>query len=88
MCVNLFRTPDMPEPMRQPPPIQPRVDTEESLPKAQEVVDKDAPKAEVKYGSKKDSTAAGGKKTGTSALRIDVNTGAGTSGAGGSGLNV
>ena len=86
MCVNLFRTPDMPEPMRQPPPIQPRVDTEESLPKAQDVVDKDAPKAEVQYGSRKDSTAAGGKKTGSSALRINVNTGA--AGAKGAGLNV
>ena len=85
MCVNLFRTPDMPEPMKQPPPIQPRVDTEESLPKAQDVVDIDAPKAEVTYGSKKDATAAGGKKTGTSALRIDVNTG---QQGGGSGLNV
>ena len=81
MCI--FKTPEMPEAMPSPPPITPRVE-DTTLPKAQDVVDKDAPKAEVTYGSKQQDQQSG-KKTGSSALRIDVNTG---QTGGGSGLNV
>ena len=76
-----------------PPPtqtFQPRVQQQKQeaiKPEKKELLDPDAA-AEVSYGSgaKKGSPAAG-KKTGTDALKINVNTG-GSGGAGTGGLNV
>ena len=70
--------------------FQPRVQQQKQeavRPEKKELLDPDTT-AEVAYGSgqKKDSPAAG-KKTGTDALKINVNTG-GTQGGGTGGLNV
>ena len=88
MC--LFRAPK-PQPLPQPQvAFQPRVTPqkqEAEKPEKKELLDPDQP-AEVEYGSgpKKGSPGAG-KKTGTDALKINVNTG-GTQGGGTGGLNV
>ena len=68
-------------------PIQPRVPTETTIPTAKPVV-KDDEVATVQYGTgQKKAGPAAGKKTGTDALKINMNTGdeAGTKSGG---LNV
>ena len=77
-------------PLPQPQAFQPRVQQQKQeavRPEKKELLDPDQT-AEVTYGSgaKKDSPGAG-KKTGTDALKINVNTG-GTQGGGTGGLNV
>ena len=77
-------------PLPQPQAFQPRVQEQKQeavRPEKKELLDPDET-AEVTYGSgaKKDSPGAG-KKTGTDALKINVNTG-GTQGGGTGGLNV
>tara|TARA_R100001463_G_C3421981_1_gene210377 strand:+ start:197 stop:454 length:258 start_codon:yes stop_codon:yes gene_type:complete len=68
-------------------PIQPRVATDTTVPTAKQVV-KDDEVATVQYGTgQKKAGPAAGKKTGTDALKINMNTGmeAGTKSGG---LNV
>ena len=77
-------------PLVQPAAYQPRVQQQKQeavRPEKKELLDPDQT-AEETYGSgaKKDSPGAG-KKTGTDALKINVNTG-GTQGGGTGGLNV
>ena len=73
--------------MPSPPPIAPRVPTDTSLPVKKQVVDSDT-KADVKYGTgQKKAGPAAGKKTGTDALKINLNTGTETGSKTG-GLNV
>ena len=79
-----------PTPLPQPAAYTPRVQQQKQeavRPEKKELLDPDQT-AEVTYGSgaKKDSPGAG-KKTGTDALKINVNTG-GTQGGGTGGLNV
>ena len=79
-----------PTPLPTPQAFQPRVQQQKQeavRPEKKELLDPDA-QAEVGYGSgaKKGSPAAG-RKTGTDALKINVNTG-GTQGGGTGGLNV
>tara|TARA_R100001082_G_scaffold3279_1_gene2698 strand:- start:119 stop:376 length:258 start_codon:yes stop_codon:yes gene_type:complete len=85
MC--LFKQP-RPQAMPTPAPIQPRVPKQDSvLPTKKEVVDPNVT-ADVSYGTGKKKTGpAAGKKTGTDALKINMNTGdeAGTTSGG---LNV
>ena len=88
MCV--FGGQRAPTPLPTPAPYQPRVQQQKQeavKPEKKELLDPDQT-AEVTYGSgaKKDSHGAG-KKTGTDALKINVNTG-GTQGGGTGGLNV
>ena len=84
MC--LFRSPQ-PTPLPQPQvAFQPRVTPqkqESEKPEKKDLLDPDQP-AEVQYGSgaKKGSPGAG-KKTGTDALKINVNTGSAGGGSGG-----
>ena len=66
-----------PQPMSQPPPINPRVNTEEAVLPEPTELEKDDTAATGKYGSKKQTTSADAAKTGTSALRIPVNVGTG-----------
>ncbi len=70
--------------------FQPRVQQQKQeavKPEKKELLDPDDT-AEVQYGSgQKKSSPGAGKKTGTDALKINVNTG-GTGGAGTGGLNV
>ena len=70
--------------------FQPRVQQQKQeavKPEKKELLDPDET-AEVQYGSgQKKSSPGAGKKTGTDALKINVNTG-GASGAGTGGLNV
>ena len=77
-------------PVPQPTPYQPRVQQqklEAVKPEKKELLDPDET-AEVSYGSgAKKSSPGAGKKTGTDALKINVNTG-GTQGGGTGGLNV
>ena len=87
MCV--FGGGNRPPPLPTPQAFQPRVQQQKQeavRPEKKELLDPDA-QAEVGYGSgaKKGSPAAG-RKTGTDALKINVNTGGG--GAGTGGLNV
>ena len=84
MC--LFKQPKM-QSMAVPPAIQPRVPTDTNLPAKRDVVSPDT-KADVSFGggTKKTSPSAG-KKTGTDALKIKLNTG-GETGSGTGGLNV
>ena len=84
MC--FFRAPKAPDPqpMPTPPPVMSRSNEAlqaGDLPTKKELVDPDDIQG-VEYGSKrKNPTAAAGKKTGTGALRIPLNTG-GASGGG------
>ena len=77
-------------PLPQPQAFQPRVQQQKQeavRPEKKELLDPDTT-AEVSYGSgQKKSGPAAGKKTGTDALKINVNTG-GDAGAGSGGLNV
>ena len=89
MCANPFRRPRPPAPLPAPKQFIPRVQQkaqEAVKPEKKELLDPDDA-VEVKYGtgSKKSSPAAG-KKTGTDALKISVNTG-GSQGGGTGGLN-
>ena len=90
MCIFNRRSPT-PTPL--PTPVQtfqPRVQQQKQeavKPEKKELLDPDET-AEVQYGSgQKKSGPAAGKKTGTDALKINVNTG-GQGGAGTGGLNV
>ncbi len=84
MCFFRAPKPPPPAPMPTPPPVMSRSnDSLQSgdLPTKKELVDPDEIQG-VEYGSKrKNPTAAAGKKTGASALRIPLNTG-GASGGG------
>tara|TARA_R100001082_G_scaffold92517_1_gene59200 strand:- start:980 stop:1252 length:273 start_codon:yes stop_codon:yes gene_type:complete len=90
MCVFRSRTPP-PTPMATPAPIQPRnpdLARSSRLPEKKDLVDEDEVSG-VAYGSsKKEGGAAAGKKVGTKALRIPLNTGQTTASAGQGGLNV
>ena len=88
MC--LFRNPT-PAPMPTPAPIQPRqpdVVNQSRLPSKKELIDPDDV-AGVEYGTtqRKDDTRGAAKRTGTDALKININTGAEGGGSTG-GLNV
>ena len=87
MC--LFRS--SPAPMPTPAPIQPRqpdVVQASRLPSKKELIDPDDV-AGVEYGTtqRKDDTRGAAKRTGTDALKININTG-GDAGGGTGGLNV
>ena len=87
MCI--FRAPK-PAALPGQPPIQPRLANQEAakgsrLPEKKELLDADEA-ADVAYGSQKKPTATAGRKTGTSALKIPLNTG--TAGSSTGGLNV
>ena len=87
MC--FFRS-SPPAPVSTPAPIQPRqpdLVKESQLPSSKELLDPDDV-AGVEYGtsSKKDDTRGAAKRTGTDALKININTGGGGEGTGG--LNV
>ena len=77
-------------PLPQPQAFQPRVQQQKQeavRPEKKELLDPDET-AEVSYGSgAKKGAPSAGKKTGTDALKINVNTG-GTMGGGTGGLNV
>ena len=69
------------------PAIEPRVAKERPLPTKKEVVDPDT-KADIAYGTgQKKAGPAAGKKTGTDAVKINLNTG-GATGASTGGANV
>ena len=68
----------MPEPQKAPPPITPRVE--------KDLVTEGDEKG-VEFGSKKDSSAAAGKKVGAAALRIPLNVPGGAGGAATGGVN-
>ena len=89
MCLS-FGGPRRSTPLAQPAAFQPRVQQQKQeavKPEKKELLDPDDT-AEVQYGSgQKKSSPGAGKKTGTDALKINVNTG-GTGGAGTGGLNV
>ena len=87
MCI--FRAP-RPAILPGQPAIQPRISNEQAakgskLPEKKDLLDPDEA-ADVAYGSQKKPTDTAGKKTGTSALKIPLNTG--TSGSSTGGLNV
>ena len=90
MC--LFRR-SAPTPVSTPVPIQPRqpdLIQASRLPSKKELVDPDEV-AGVKYGSDtkaKDTTRGAAKRTGTDALKININTGAGPTGGTTGGINV
>ncbi len=84
MC--LFRAPK-PQPLPAPQvAFQPRVTQEAEKPEKKDLLDPDQP-AEVEYGSGPKKGSPGfGKKTGTDALKINVNTA--SAGGGSGGINV
>ena len=89
MCVFRSRPPT-PIVSQQAAPIQPRnpdLVTASRLPSKKELLDPDDT-AGVEYGTsaKKDDTRGAAKRTGTDALKININTGGGGEGSGG--LNV
>ena len=89
MCVFRSRPPT-PIVSQQAAPIQPRnpdLVTASRLPSKKELLDPDET-AGVEYGTsaKKDDTRGAAKRTGTDALKININTGGGGEGSGG--LNV
>ena len=89
MC--LFRNPS-PAPMPTPAPIQPRqpdLVQASQLPSKKELLDPEEV-AGVEYGTttKRADTRGAAKKTGTDALKININTGAGGDAGGTGGLNV
>ncbi len=84
MC--LFKIPT-PKALPTPPPIKPMQETNTTLPDSKPLVDKDDV-ASVQYGTgQKKAGPAAGKKTGTDALKINLNTGTETGSTTG-GLNV
>ena len=71
-------------------PRQPDLVRASRLPESRDVVDPDEV-AGVKYGSDtkaKDTTRGAAKRTGTDALKININTGTGQTGGGTGGINV
>ena len=86
MC--LFRSAPSPKPMATPPPTVARVQPQQrELPRKRDLVDPDE-LAGVEYGTTaKQSSDAAGKKTGTAALKIPLNTGTNTASAGQGGIN-
>ena len=90
MCI--FRSAP-PTPISTPAPIQPRqpdLIQQSRLPSKKELLDPDDT-AGVKYGSEtkaKDTTRGAAKRTGTDALKINLNTGTGVTGGGTGGINV
>ena len=89
MCI--FRSSPSPQPMPTPPPMMSRINPElkdSTLPKKKDMLDEDEI-SKVEYGgSKKESGAAAGKKVGTAALRIPLNTRQTTQAGQSGGLNV
>ena len=86
MCIKIS-SPSMPEPQKAPPPITPRVEKDSSvLPSEKDLVTEGDEKG-VEFGSKKDSSAAAGKKVGAAALRIPLNVPGGAGGAATGGVN-
>ena len=90
MCISFGRR-SSPAPVQTPAPIQPRqpdLVAAARLPSKKELLDPDET-AGVEYGTsqKKDGTRGAAKRTGTDALKININTGAGGGGQSG-GLNV
>ena len=84
MC--LFRAPK-PTSMPVPPAISPRIEKNTNLPTKKEVVDPNTT-ADISYGTgQKKSSPAAGKKTGTDALKINLNLG-GSTGSSTGGANV
>ena len=84
MC--LFRAPK-PTSMPVPPAISPRIEKNRPLPTKKEVVDPNTT-ADISYGTgQKKSSPAAGKKTGTDALKINLNLG-GSTGSSTGGANV
>tara|TARA_B100000513_G_scaffold182181_1_gene101555 strand:- start:389 stop:655 length:267 start_codon:yes stop_codon:yes gene_type:complete len=88
MCLFRSRTPT---PLPTPQPIQPRnpdLVQAARLPSKKELIDPDDV-AGVEYGTtqRKDDTRGAAKRTGTDALKININTG-GDAGGGTGGLNV
>ncbi len=72
MCI--FKIP-APKPLESPPPVKQLVDTDTTLPDSKQLIDKDEV-TQVQYGTgQKKSGPASGKKQGTDALRINLNTG-------------
>jgi hypothetical protein len=89
MCISFGRR--SPAPVSTPAPIQPRqpdLVSAARLPSKKELLDPDET-AGVEYGTsqKKDGTRGAAKRTGTDALKININTGA-TGGGQSGGLNV
>ena len=89
MCISFGRR--SPTPVSTPAPIQPRqpdLVSAARLPSKKELLDPDDT-AGVEYGtsSKKDDARGAAKRTGTDALKININTGA-TGGSQSGGLNV
>ena len=89
MCISFGRR--SPTPVSTPAPIQPRqpdLVSAARLPSKKELLDPDET-AGVEYGTsqKKDGTRGAAKRTGTDALKININTG-GDAGGGTGGLNV
>ena len=89
MCISFRRRSVAPAAPIQPPiqPRQPDLVSASRLPSKKELLDPDDT-AGVEYGtsSKKDDTRGAAKRTGTDALKININTGGGGEGTGG--LNV
>ena len=84
MCI--FGAPK-PTSMPVPPAISPRIEKNRALPTKKEVVDPDTT-ADISYGTgQKKAGPAAGKKTGTDALKINLNLG-GTTGSTTGGANV
>ena len=81
MC--LFRS-AAPTPQPTPPPIIAKKNLQEqsTLPQKKELLDPEE-KAEVEYGTTAKAGQAAAQKTGTDALKINLNTGSGGAGAGG-----
>ena len=89
MCISFGRR--SPTPVSTPAPIQPRqpdLVSAARLPSKKELLDPDDT-AGVEYGTstKKEDTRGAAKRTGTDALKININTG-GTGGSQSGGLNV
>jgi hypothetical protein len=90
MCIFGGKKPQ-PTPMPVQPPIISRINpelTESELPSKKDIIDEDDVTG-VEYGStRKTGGPAAGKKTGTGALRIPLNTGVAGSSASSGGVNV
>ena len=89
MCIFRGRSAPAPVAMAQPAPVIARsnITKESKLPTKKDLVDEDEVSG-VEYGSsKKEGGPAAGKKVGTKALRIPLNTGS-TASAGTGGINV
>ena len=86
MCIKI-KSPSMPEPQKAPPPITPRVEKDSSVLPTEKDLVKPGDEKGVEFGSKKDASAAAGKKVGASALRIPLNVPGGAGGAASGGVN-